>query len=248
MTKRASRSRRAPSPLPDFLNQRLSHYALAATTAGVSLLALSPVANSEIIYTPADISVGIPSELHRTALLDLNNDGIIDFRLVADSRGSRNNYLSITPNIGNRVQSFRPCSYGSSYCTYAAALVKGAGIGSSRRFSFEPILIEAAYADRGNYVYRGVWRNVRNHYLGLKFEVDGQTHYGWARMSVHVQGLSMRADITGYAYETVPGQHIRAGQRTESVDAPASDAIPNDGSLGALATGAAGLSRTPATH
>lgn len=109
-------------------------------------------------------------------------------------------------------------------------------------------MIEAAYADLGQYVYRGVWLNVRNHYLGLKFEVDGQTHYGWARMSVHVQGLSMRADITGYAYETVPGQRIRAGQRMESVDAPASDAIPNDGSLGALATGAAGLSRTPATH
>jgi hypothetical protein len=73
---------------------------------------------------------------------------------------------------------------------------------------------------------------VKNHYLGLKFRVNGQTRYGWARLNVRTQGVSMTAQITGYAYEAVVNKPIVAGQTTGSTSA----SIP--GSLGDLARGA----------
>jgi hypothetical protein len=65
----------------------------------------------------------------------------------------------------------------------------------------------------------GLWLNVSNGYLGLKFQIKGKTHYGWARLSVHSSEgygyqipVSMEATLTGYAYETVAGKSIKAGQ------------------------------------
>jgi hypothetical protein len=62
---------------------------------------------------------------------------------------------------------------------------------------------------RGTYGQRV---NVTNRYLGLKFKIDKKNHYGWARLSVQQQGGQIIATLTGYAYETVPGKGIRAGQ------------------------------------
>jgi hypothetical protein len=60
----------------------------------------------------------------------------------------------------------------------------------------------------------GKWANVKDRYLGLKFQIDGKTHYGWPRLSVQLQqqNFQITATLTGYAYETVPHKRIRAGQ------------------------------------
>jgi len=53
------------------------------------------------------------------------------------------------------------------------------------------------------------WAGVTNRYLGFKFLIDGQVHYGWARVSVpDIYDVV----VTGYAYETIPGKGIKAGQ------------------------------------
>jgi hypothetical protein len=100
--------------------------------------------------------------------------------------------------------------------------------------------------------------NVSNRYLGLKFKIDGKTHYGWARLTVQLPGnFLVKATLTGYAYETVAGKAIRAGQTKGDADdatvdsnflnpdtsestasvADSSD-TPQSTSLGALALGA----------
>ena len=100
----------------------------------------------------------------------------------------------------------------------------------------------------------GQWLNVNDRYLGLRFRVDGKMHYGWARMSVKVQGFDITGTLTGYAFETIPGKSIRAGQIGGKNDAAAanaansSDSNPDAGesmpdarplaSLGRLARGA----------
>jgi len=47
-------------------------------------------------------------------------------------------------------------------------------------------------------------------YLGLTFQIDGETHYGWVLVSVsnRVEG----ARLLGYAYETTTNMPINAGQ------------------------------------
>ena len=103
----------------------------------------------------------------------------------------------------------------------------------------------------------GNWFNVKNRYLGLRFQINGKTHYGWARVNVEVnEKHQLTATVTGYAYETIPNKAILAGQ-TGSDDALApvptkpqqsdpqnstlKEARPQWTSLGALALGARGV-------
>ena len=65
----------------------------------------------------------------------------------------------------------------------------------------------------------GRWLNVNNHYLGLKFQIKGKTHFGWARLSVHVSGSAfVKATLTGYAYETISNKPIVAGRTNSDAD------------------------------
>jgi hypothetical protein len=86
--------------------------------------------------------------------------------------------------------------------------------------------------------YVGSWVNVKNRYLGLRFKIKGKIHYGWARLSVQVQNHTVVGTLTGYAYETVAGKAIKAGQTKEDDDT----ATIQPASLGHLARGASALS------
>ena len=48
-------------------------------------------------------------------------------------------------------------------------------------------------------------------YLGLKFELGGNTHYGWALLDVEKDSKSFT--IKEYCYNTTPGQGIHTGDR-----------------------------------
>ena len=53
-------------------------------------------------------------------------------------------------------------------------------------------------------------------YLGLEFQIKGQTHYGWALASIAAvfngRTGSMETKLSGFAYETIPGAAIKTGQ------------------------------------
>ena len=92
------------------------------------------------------------------------------------------------------------------------------------------------------------WDNVRDRYLGLLFEIQGKNHFGWARLSVQFSSRqnTWRAQLTGYAYETVADRPIKAGQIQEQGDAAAGLNVPAPdpaqiASLGGLALGADGI-------
>ncbi len=68
----------------------------------------------------------------------------------------------------------------------------------------------------------GPWGHIfdnRARYLGLQFQINGETHFGWARINVVLRQNPRRtwqARVTGYAYETIPQKPIRAGQTKEN--------------------------------
>jgi hypothetical protein len=67
---------RTPKQLALLLDKGLLAYAAAASAAGVGLLALAPAADAKIVYRSAHIEIG-PRHIFN---LDLNHDGITDFR------------------------------------------------------------------------------------------------------------------------------------------------------------------------
>jgi hypothetical protein len=205
-----------PSKLPASLNQHLNLYALAASAAGVSLLALAQPSEAKIVYTKTHQVIGT----NGLYPLDLNHDGTIDFLIKEEGHpfsfsGSGSNGLGAKEAFGNAVQ-------GSN--RLASALSKGASIGSRQRFisstwSFGEVMFKVACSAEAGCATSGKWANVSNRYLGLRFQIDGKIHYGWARLSVAVQRYEITATLTGYAYETIPNKEIHAGQTHGTDDA-----------------------------
>jgi hypothetical protein len=73
--------------------------------------------------------------------------------------------------------------------------------------------------------------------------VNGQTHYGWARLNVDLL-VSGKTVITGYAYETIPNRTIHEGQTHETTASnllPSLNPVLQNANLGMLARGADGL-------
>ncbi|MCU0433196.1 MAG: T9SS type A sorting domain-containing protein [Bacteroidia bacterium] len=58
----------------------------------------------------------------------------------------------------------------------------------------------------------GNWIGVSDKYIGIRFAAGAQTHYGWARLSVSANGQQIT--IKEYAYNSVAGQGLTAGQTT----------------------------------
>ena len=82
----------------------------------------------------------------------------------------------------------------------------------------------------------GPWFHKIDRYLGFAFNIDGKEHFGWARLSVGRFIFNGTAAISGYAYETIPGRPIIAGDEGSQTRASAQPAT-----LGALAAGAPAL-------
>lgn len=233
MPQSARQSRKAVK-LSNLLHHDLSIYALAAGAAGVSLLASSQPAQAQIIYTPAH------SELDHDGVIriDLNHDGVVDL-LIREVPNDHENYpgnaLLAVPQSGGGVK--RGLSRGG-----AAAMAPGSTIGMADPFVPGPALMFDVY---GIYYY-GSWDNSGvGNYLGIRFQINGETHYGWARVYVRFGFFSfIVAHLDGYAYETQPNKPIHAGDMgSGEADSVRTGETPSVGpkspaTLGALALGA----------
>ena len=92
--KRSSGPRKTAN-LSDSIQRHLNMYAVAASAAGVGMIALAQPAEAKIVYTPANVQIG--SNTVRLNL-DLNNDGITDFEFCIAS-----NYRYCPPKPGRRA-------------------------------------------------------------------------------------------------------------------------------------------------
>jgi hypothetical protein len=226
----ASRSRPTSRVNPR-LDKRLAAYMAAAGAAGVGMLALAVPAHAKVVYTPDNKQLPANGDLS----VDLNHDGIADFIFS-------NFYSSTSSVLGLSISPVNPSneifSAGSvDHSVFAAALPAGVKIGPNGKFQ-KRLGEGIAVGNNLNDSCRGPWVRARERYLGLKFIINGETHFGWARLNVNcVFPQPVHATLTGYAYETVANKPIVSGDTNgpNLGDAP--------GTLGNLARGAAAISR-----
>jgi hypothetical protein len=234
------------------LHKKIDLYALAAGAAGVGMMVLAHPAQAEIVYTKTNESFNIPNIYS----IDINNDGTPDFQFQLATAATS---FGGPEDLGIARASYAPASNGVVAApvgkfTDAFALPAGQEIGPHRNFLAGGLVV-------GNYynVYRrsdpvlrwyGQWANegkgLGNRYIGVKFLVDNEIHYGWIRISVTTNKAVFSTTMTGYAYETVANKPILAGATKESDEEKSSAAVETPASepptLGVLALGAPGLS------
>jgi hypothetical protein len=231
-----------PSRLSDSLQRHLNAYALAASAAGVGMLASAHSAEGKVIYTPAHRWL----PLNHRVEIDLNHDGIPDFSVRRTSGVSTSTYgqrfsttgIGATAPRNNGIIGYPVGSGNSDWI--AVALHSEYRIGSRREFRSGRAGMAGRVRGVGTGLWScgGPWNNVKNRYLGLKFGINGKLHFGWARLNESCsrngkRGDALRALLTGYAYETIPNKPIITG-KTKGPDV----ITVEPGSLGALAAGA----------
>ena len=242
---KSPRSPRTAVDLSRPVHQRLNMYALAASAAGVGMLAVAPPSEAKIVYTAAHIRI----TPNHTILLDLNHDGKTDFSfrnvLSTTSAGSfRSDRLSIFPRGANQIWGHKTGAGGH----YASALAAGIKVGPSGAFSAGSRSMAYGRDDVGSYYCEGKWNGAQKRYLGLKFTIHGKTHFGWARLNVTCNLYKVNAVLTGYAFETTANKAIVTGRTKgpEEVvgrpDAALTAPVSKPRSLGLLAMGSPGLS------
>jgi hypothetical protein len=193
------------------LEKNLQAYAVAATAAGIGVALAAPPASAKIVYTPSNIIITQNGGL---IPLDLNHDGKPDFEF--------SNYSYFTHGLGRAFLKVDPALASNEIWGVmskdhlcAAALIRGKEVGPTGKFQKDPAdglyLADIGLGTTGSTAF-GPWRNVETAYLGLKFTINGKTHFGWARVEFTTQGYFESARIAGYAYETIADKPIETGK------------------------------------
>lgn len=222
------------------LEKHLLAYAAAAT--GAVLLSTAPSADAQIVYTPSNTPLTLNHQNKGPVFttLDLNNDGVPDFTFAMSSTAHFSSigyttrfkfYLKVVPDqTGNQAVQ-------GSQAPAASAVPAGVKIGPQEKFASGGLyLVHQAYSRSGGTAQNsGTWQKVEFAYVGLKFLLNGQVHYGWARIKFPYPSGYNYPSIYGYAYESTPNTAIVAGQ-TSGTGSSSNTAEP--ASLGMLAAGA----------
>jgi hypothetical protein len=202
-------------------NRHLGLYALATL---MSLVVITQSSHARIIYTPTNVT------LSGNGFITLPVSGeVAQFtiqEIVRSEKCSVGEYVEATVNVAPQAAGNGVVGNDEG----AGALSLDAPIGPSQNFNQAESLM--ARWDDGTEggcgsTYTGYWCDGNNGspcsdvdaYLGLKVEFKGSTYYGWAHVAMTPgmfgHSIAFSVQLKGYAYETIPGQPIMAGQTAE---------------------------------
>jgi hypothetical protein len=222
------------------LEKHLAAYAAAAT--GAVLLSAAPSADAQIVYTPSNTPFALNHQNQGPVFttLDLNNNGVPDFTFAMSSTAHFSTigyttrfklYMKVVPDqTGNEVVQ-------GSLAPTASAVPAGVTIGPKEKFVPAGYMVHQVYSQQGHINQSsGTWQKVEFAYVGLKFLINGQVHYGWARIKFPYPYGYKYPSIYGYAYESTPNTPIVTGQTSGTAASNTTADVP--ASLGMLAAGA----------
>jgi len=188
--------------------------------------------NSQVVYTdvnPDYVLSGNSSEY----LLDLNNDSNSEFILMTLDTLINSVSSSYTYNIDIFGAAIRNTAYSNywmitsntssgSFSSAPNPLAQGVVIGSLGQFSYASSSIGAPIgADANVSIYNsgnllsnfsffaGMFVKDQEGILGLRFKINSDIHFGWARIELTSNG---QLSIKDYAYDATPNTAIIAGE------------------------------------
>ncbi len=172
---------------------------------GLSLSCIFGYGHAAVIYT--DI---IPDQVagggFASYFLDLNNDSTMEFSIWQITAG---NGVSMVSPSGAQVYGLTQANH-DPYALGDSALIDGNLSQWHDNTGGHMIMAPGGTGD---------WNGVTDKYLGLRFKIGNDWHYGWARLDVVGGGTEFT--IKDYAYEDIPNKEIytpSTPQATPSAD------------------------------
>lgn len=193
----------------DNVNRLIQYSALATCILQTNNL------ESEVVYT--DLDPGYYGIGNSGYTIDFDNDGTPEFAVhgLSNSGVWWGTYLV-------RVEGLTSGAFiqmGSSITTYVAALNFDSVISSGKDWQNGLLTMVHAWksapsGSSGWFSTYGYWNSEIDKYLGLKFQSDGATHYGWARLNVYeLSNLdTLRVYVKDFAFQDLSETTIRAGE------------------------------------
>jgi hypothetical protein len=242
------KSRKSAS-LSESLRSKVDMYGLAAAATGLGIAALTTPAQAEVVYTQAHQEVG-----REGVVLDLNRDGIPDFEIVQENYFADGFGVTVYSHALNRA-------FGAaSRANFLSMLPIGYTVGSnptrfqrgvaSINYPIPHKFLFYCEAASGGGTCTGAWeKGTNSSYVGFKFLINGEVHYGWARLKVTVARANdpKATYLTGYAYETIANKPIVTGNTggtavsSEKESATSASLTRSSATLGMLSAGASAL-------
>jgi len=191
------------STLPN--KKKLAGYSAMAA----AFIAAGTEADAQIVYV--DI-VDVTLDLGFYIPLDLDGGGSDDFlfQVASDTAGSWTfvngfgDYSGLSIGGPNNAM----VGYDGPIFPYASALDTANSIDVAANFVTNSNNY-AFFASIYSAVTYGPWADVTDKYLGIKFEIDGEVHYGWMRLDVTVGPVSLT--LKDWAYNSTPDEMILTG-------------------------------------
>jgi len=193
------------------LVHRLSKYgALSAAITGVSLV------EGQIGYFNVDPDVGGPNTFYDIRMNEGNGDNTVHFTLShsAFSSNSSSAFLLINAPVSNSVQGLLSGGF-----FYLSALDQGQSIGPTAPNSWisdnnVPLSVYNCSYVPPNSQWCGL---TEDKYIGLRFKIDDNTHYGWARIRKSETSIGNWL-ILDHGYNPTPDAPIMAGEQLTLTD------------------------------
>jgi hypothetical protein len=269
-------SGRTRAILPSLLSKKLAWYTAAAAAVGAGLVCGTRSAEAEVVYTPTNTpltrNVPVDLDLNNDGVADFELINQYTHTTQTSCFGGCNiraNLHAIPSVPGNSVWavSSAPTTSNLGLCPFgfqekknsngktavAVAAPWGVLVAEQRKFASHKVPLDFFKScqgiDAGSMVSVGAFgknKPFTGPYLGFKYKINGETHYGWARVEVRASRSEITATLTGYAYETVANRPIVTGLTEEIFDQDAETpkaqtTMPEPVSLGRLAQGSSGI-------
>jgi len=199
------------------MNRKTTKKLAAYSALAAGVVAVGGTAEAQIIYN--DVNPDQTWTADHQLDLDLNSDGINDFTFFIEVgktyTGGPVNAVRVTPAVGNE---FLGSSSGNFFYPFAMnvnqpindaqTIWNGTKNGGLLTMAFN-------YTAGGSY---GNWINATDKYLGLRYFVGANLHYGWIRFTIDCNSASNTVTLKDYAYNSVAEQGILAGQTVIGID------------------------------
>lgn len=204
----------------------LNESKLARFSAVAGAVLATGAVNSQIVYTNVNPDVVIDTASGQYDL-DFNNDAVIDVSMdvmaIINQTGSQSgisftfngSVAVVNPGAGNGIQQLPGSGSASTMVVTPlnngdlidAAQVFGGSVSGSAFGVVGVATIPAFSATQP--IAQGVWLGVSDKFLGVKFMIGANTHYGWARLDVSAGADTIR--VKDYAYNQNTDLPILAG-------------------------------------